>query len=98
MMIAITAIGSLLNSLLGLFLYALLARIIIEYVMMFSRTWQPKGFVLALVDLVFRITDPPMRFVRRYIPPLRVGQVSFDVGFLVLFFGVQVLMGLTRAL
>ena len=96
MMIAATAIGSLLNTLLGLFLYALLARIIIEYVMMFSRSWQPKGLVLALVDVVFRVTDPPMRFVRRFIPPLRVGQVSFDVGFLVMFFGVQVLMGLTR--
>ena len=97
-MIAATAVGSLLNSLLGLFLYALLARVIVEYIMMFSRTWQPKGLVLALVDIVFQITDPPMRFVRRFIPPLRLGQVSFDIGFLALFFGVQVLMGFVRYL
>ncbi len=97
-MIAATALGALINSLLGLFLYVLLGRVIIEYIMMFSRTWQPRGFVLALVDLVFQVTDPPMRFVRRYVPPLRFGQVSLDIGFLVLFFGVQILMGFTGRL
>lgn len=97
-MVAATPLGALINSLLGLFLYLLLARVIIEYIMMFSRTWQPRGFVLALVDLVFQITDPPMRFVRRYVPPLRIGQVSLDIGFLVLFFGVQILMGFTGRL
>ena len=91
MLIATT--GLVLYRLLELFLYLLLARIIIDYIMLFARSWQPRGFVLALVDLVFRITDPPLKFVRRFIPPLRFGQVSFDIGFIVLFFAVQIVMG-----
>lgn len=94
MLISQTAVGLLIATVLELFLYLLFARIIIDYIMMFARSWQPKGFVLALVDLVFRITDPPMKFVRRFVPPLRIGQVALDVGFLVLFFGVQILIGL----
>ncbi len=97
-MIASTAVGGLLSTLLGLFLYLLLARIIIEYIMMFARSWQPRGFVLMLVDLVFQITDPPMRIVRRFVPPLRFGQVSLDLAFLVLFFAVQILIALVSAL
>ena len=92
MLIASTT-GLVLYRLLELFLYLLLARIIIDYIMLFARSWQPRGFVLAIVDLVFRITDPPLRFVRRFIPPLRFGQVSFDIGFIVLFFAVQIVMG-----
>ena len=94
MLIAQTAVGLLLARVLELFLYLLFARIIIDYIMMFARSWRPQGLVLALVDVVFRITDPPMRFVRRYVPPLRFGQVALDVAFLVLFFGVQILIGI----
>ncbi len=98
MILAATAVGALLSSLMGLFLYALLARIIIDYVMLFSRSWQPRGIVLMLVDVIFRITDPALKLVRRFVPPLRFGQVSLDVGFLVLFFGVQILSGLVQQL
>ena len=98
MLISSTAFGLLLSTLLELFLYLLLARIIVDYIMMFSRSWQPRGFVLALVDVIFRITDPPMKFVRRFVPPLRIGQVSLDIGFLVLFFGVQIVIGLVSYL
>ena len=87
-------LGLLLAQLLNLYVYVLIGRIIIDYVMMFSRSWQPKGFTLALVDTVFRLTDPPLRFLRRFIPPLRLGSVSLDLSFLVLIFGVQILAGL----
>ncbi len=92
MIITSSAVGALLASLLRFFLFTLFARIIIEYVMMFSRSWRPQGIVLALIDVVFRITDPPMKFVRRFVPPLRLGAVSLDIGFLVLYFGVTILM------
>ena len=62
-LIAASALGALLASLLNIFLYVLLARIIIDYVMMFSRTWRPQGLMLALVDVVFQhaavaVTEP----------------------------------------
>ena len=91
-------IGSLLAGVLQLFLFALLARLILDYVRMFARNWRPKGLGLMIVELVYAITDKPMRFVGRYIPPLRLGAVSLDLSFIVLFFGVQILMGFVSAL
>jgi YggT family protein len=86
-------LGLIVAQLLGLYVWVLIGRIIIDYVMMFSQSWRPQGFVLALVDIVFRLTDPPLRFLRRFIPPLRLGSISLDLSFLVLIFGVQVLQG-----
>ena len=91
-------IGTLLADVLQLFLFALLARLILDYVRMFARNWRPKGIALILVELVYSITDKPMRFVGRYSPPLRLGTVSLDLSFIVLFFGVQLLMGLVSQL
>ena len=91
-------IGTLLTDVLQLFLFALLARLILDYVRMFARNWRPKGIALLLVELVYGITDKPMRFVGRYIPPLRLGTVSLDLSFIVLFFGVQLLMGFVSQL
>ncbi len=91
-------IGTLLADVLQLFLFALLARLILDYVRMFARNWRPKGIALLLVELVYSITDKPMRFVGRYIPPLRLGAVSLDLSFIVLFFGVQLFMGLVSQL
>jgi YggT family protein len=91
-------IGALLANVLQLFLYALFARLILDYVRMFARNWRPKGIGLMLVELVYSITDKPMGFVGRFIPPLRLGAVSLDLSFIVLFFGVQLLMGLVSQL
>lgn len=84
--------------LLGLYVWVLIARIIIDYVMMFSRTWRPQGPVLLLVDVVFRLTDPPLHFLRRFIPPLRIGSVALDLSFLALIFAVNILQAVLYAL
>ena len=84
--------------LLHLFLFALIGRLIFDYVQMFSRTWRPKGIVLYFVEAIYTITDPPMKFVGRFVPPLRLGAISLDMSFIVLFFGTQLLIGLLRGL
>ena len=86
-------IGSLLAGILQLFLLALLGRLILDYIRMFARNWKPSGISLYFVEAVYAITDRPMRFVGRFIPPLRLGAVSLDMSFIVLFFGTQILMG-----
>ena len=91
-------IGSLLAGILQLFLFALLGRLILDYVRMFARNWKPSGLSLYIVEAIYAITDRPMAFVGRFIPPLRIGAVSLDMGFIVLFFGVQLLMGLVRGI
>jgi len=92
------SVGSVLATILQVFLFALLGRLIFDYVHMFSRTWRPKGPVLYLVEAIYTITDKPMAFVGRFVPPLRLGSVSLDMSFIVLFFGTQLLMGLVSGL
>jgi YggT family protein len=87
------SVGSLLATILQVFLYALLGRLIFDYIQMFSRTWRPRGPILYLVEAIYTITDKPMKFVGQFVPPLRLGAVSLDMSFIVLFFGTQILMG-----
>ena len=91
-------VGSLLASVLNIFLFALLGRLIFDYVQMFSRSWRPKGIILYFVEAIYTITDPPMKFVGRFVPPLRLGAISLDMSFIVLFFGTQLLMRLLSGL
>lgn len=79
---------------LNLFLIALIGRLILDYVRIFSPNWRPRGIVLALAELIYSITDRPLRFVRQFVPPLRLGAVSLDLSFIVVFFVVQLLMRL----
>ena len=51
-----------------------------------------------LAEAVYTVTDPPLKFLRRFIPPLRLGTVAFDLSFTVLFIVVLVLIQLVSAL
>jgi YggT family protein len=87
-------IGSILHLILQLFLFALLGRLILDYARMFKPSWRPSGVILFFVEAIYAITDRPMNFVRRFIPPLRFGGVSLDLSFILLFFAIQMLMPL----
>jgi len=84
--------------LLQLFLFALIGRLIFDYVRIFSPQWRPRGVFLALAELIYTVTDRPLRFVRQFVPPLRLGAVSLDLSFIVVFFVVQLLMRLVAVL
>ena len=83
-------IGVLIAAVLRLFLFALLGRLILDYIRMFNRSWQPKGLILWIAELIYSLTDKPLNALRKVIPPLRLGQVSLDLSFIVLFFAVQI--------
>jgi YggT family protein len=74
------------------FLVLLVFRLIMEYVFMFARSYRPTGVVAVGLELCYTVTDPPLKALRRVIPPLRVGRISLDLSFIVLFFLVQILM------
>jgi|SRR3954447_20227411 YggT family protein len=80
------------------FLLCLIARIVIDLLQLFARDYRPSGLVLVLFEVVFTITDPPVKALRRVIPPLRIGAVAFDLAILVLFIGVQILIVLVGSL
>ncbi len=79
--------------LLELFLLVLIARLVFDWVMVFARDFRPRGVLAALLEVIYSVTDPPLRALRRVIPPLRLGSVAIDLGFIILFIAVQVLAG-----
>jgi YggT family protein len=89
-------LGGILNSLLQLFLFALLGRLILDYVRMFAQSWKPRGVVLFIAEFVYGVTDPVMKIARKFIPPLRLGSVAIDLSFIIVFFAVQILAQLTH--
>ena len=80
------SIPLLLIRLIHLFQFLLLARLVLEYVQIFSRTWRPRGVMLVVAEFVFTITDTVLKPARRIIPPLRLGMVSLDLSYLVIYF------------
>ena len=83
--------------LLSLFKIALFLRIIIDYIRLFARSWRPNTFLLAIFEVIFTVTEPPMRFVRRFVPPLRIGGVALDLSFIVLLIAVNLLQTIVVA-
>lgn len=77
-----------------MYFYILWGRVIIDLVAALKRDWKPKGFILALSIFLFRLTDPPVKFLRRFIKPVRIGQVSLDLSVLILFIALIILMNL----
>jgi YggT family protein len=63
-------------------------------VLSLSRSFRPTGALVVVFEVVYTLTDPPLRLLRRIIPPLRVGNVAFDLGFLLLFIGIVVVRGI----
>lgn len=90
----VDTVRSVLALLLWLYFLVLIARLVFDYVQLFARAWRPRGVMLVLAEGVYSLTDPPLRALRRVIPPLRLGVVSLDLSFLVLIILIQVLIAL----
>ena len=74
------------------FIALLFVRFIIDWVMVFARSWRPSGLVAAVLELAYSATDPPLRALRRVIPPLRLGSFALDIAFILLFIACYVLI------
>lgn len=81
-----------LSTFIWLYLLLLIARMVIGLIMVFARDFQPTGGLVVVFEFVLSATDPPLKALRRVIPPLRIGQVSLDLAFLVLFIALQMLL------
>ena len=81
---------------LSVYLVLLIARMILSWIQAYAREWRPSGILLVVAEGVYSATDPPLRFLRRYIPTLRLGSVALDLSFMLLFLVVYVLWQLAR--
>jgi YggT family protein len=81
----------------NLALYLLWARIILDLVRQLRRDWKPAGFWLVLSVWLLRVTDPPLRFVRRFVKPVRVGGIALDLAMLVLMLALILLIAIVSS-
>jgi YggT family protein len=93
-----SAVWQILATVLWLYWLTFIARLILDLVQAFSRSWRPTGFILIITEFVFTITDPPLKFLRRFIKPIRLGNFSFDLAFLIVLVALNILIGVVQNL
>ena len=86
------------SAVLLVFLVLLFARFVVDWVMVLARSWRPSGLVAAGLEVVYATTDPPLKALRRVIPPLNLGAIRLDLGFMVLLIAVFILKGVADSL
>jgi YggT family protein len=87
----VVAVGIIIELFLWFYLLLLLTRIVADWVQMFARSWSPRGPILFVLEATYTLTDPPIKLLRRIIPPLRLGGISLDLSILIVLLVVFVL-------
>jgi YggT family protein len=77
---ALSVVWNILYTLLLIYFFVMWARFVLDLVRTFNRSWRPRGAWLVVVEAVYTLTDPLVRFFRRLVPPIRIGQVALDLG------------------
>ncbi len=90
-------IGSIIGWVLWIFLLVLFARMILSWIPVLVRDWQPRGPMLVVAEAIYSVTDPPLRALRRVLKPVRIGNMMLDLAFIGLAIGVSILMQVNRA-
>jgi len=94
----VSVVGQVLYFALLVFLLLLIFRLVMDYVFVFARSYRPSGIVAMALELAYTATDPPIKAVGRVLPPLRIGSISLDLAFMVVFFVTYVLMQVASGL
>jgi YggT family protein len=85
-------VGQVIQGLLWFFIALLWIRFIVDWVQVFARSWSPRGVLLVVLEVVYSITDPPIKALRRVIPPLRIGSIALDLSFLIVLVAAYILL------
>jgi YggT family protein len=94
----VEAVGLTIHVVLWVFIAFLWVRFVVDWVQVFARSWVPRGPLLVGLEGVYSTTDPPIRALRRVIPPLRIGSISLDLSFLIVMISAYVLLRLNSEL
>jgi YggT family protein len=87
-------VGVVIHIILFVFLTLMWIRFVVDWVQVFARSWSPRGPLLVVLEVVYSVTDPPIKALRRVIPPLRIGSISLDLSFLIVMITAYVLLNL----
>jgi YggT family protein len=80
------------------FFVLLLARMVMDWVQFFARDWRPGRAMVVLLESIYTVTDPPLKLLRRWIPPVRIGGAALDLAFMLLIIIVLILIQVVGAL
>jgi YggT family protein len=92
------AVLQILHGALWLFIALMWVRFVVDWVQVFARSWTPTGFLLVVLEIVYSATDPPIKALRRVIPPLRIGTVAIDLSFIIVMIAAYVLLRIVVSL
>ena len=85
-------VGQILYIAVWIFIAFLWVRFIVDWVQVFARSWSPRGVLLVVLEAVYSVTDPPIKALRRVIPPLRIGNFALDLSFLIVMVAAYLLL------
>ncbi|MBV7363823.1 YggT family protein [Actinomycetaceae bacterium TAE3-ERU4] len=84
-----------LSFILWLLMMLLLGRFVYDLILAFAPDWRPGAILATLGNVIFAVTDPPLRAIRNVLPPLRIGNIGIDLGMVILFLLIGFLQRLT---
>ena len=93
-----SVVWNLLYAALWIYFLLLIFRLIMDFVFQFARSYEPHGLMLVALEATYTATDPPLKAIRRVIPPLRFGGVAIDLAFLILIIVINILLGIVGPL
>jgi len=85
-------ITTLIHWVLWAYLLILTARMVLSVLPLLVRQWEPRGVLLVVAEFTYTLTDPPLRFLRRFLPSPRLGDMVIDLPFIALFVGLSLLV------
>jgi YggT family protein len=88
----VSFVGQILYIAVWIFIAFLWVRFIVDWVQVFAGSWSPRGVLLVVLEAVYSVTDPPIKALRRVIPPLRIGNFALDLSFLIVMVAAYLLL------
>ena len=80
----------LLDNIINLYIWVLIINVIMSWLVAFNVLNTSNRFVYSVLDVSQRMTDPPLNFIRRYLPNLG----SIDISPIILILGLMFLRNL----
>lgn len=85
---------SLVRVVLRIYIVLLWVRLVIDWILVLNRRFRPRGLVAVLVEFVYSITDPPIKMFRKVLPPIRLGQIMLDLGWMLTLISCWILLAI----
>jgi YggT family protein len=90
----VQAVLQIIHGALWVFIALMWIRFVVDWVQIFARSWTPTGFLLVVLEIVYSATDPPIKALRRIIPPLRIGSIAIDLSFIIVMIVAYLLLSI----